>query len=94
MKEINIALIGLGNVGRGVVKILERNSGLIQDRTSYRINLEAIVVRNKLKVSEDYKKYKDILPSIEVLNSLNELYYFPGNYLCRTSIKIEEIKNE
>ena len=44
--------------------------------------------------SEDYKKYKDILPSIEVLNSLNELYYFPGNYLCRTSIKIEEIKNE
>lgn len=57
MKEINIALIGLGNVGRGVVKILEKSAALIQDRTSYKINLETIVVRNKLKVSEDYKKY-------------------------------------
>ncbi len=42
MKEIKVGLIGFGTVGAGVVKILRRNSELIQKRTGARILLKRI----------------------------------------------------
>lgn len=42
MKEINLGLIGLGTVGTGVVKILQRNSKLIEKRVGAKIVLKKI----------------------------------------------------
>jgi homoserine dehydrogenase len=42
MREIKVGLIGFGTVGAGVVKILRRNSGLIEKRLGTRIVLKRI----------------------------------------------------
>lgn len=42
MKEINLGLIGLGTVGTGVVKILQRNSKLIEKRVGAKVVLKKI----------------------------------------------------
>ncbi|MFH1316747.1 MAG: homoserine dehydrogenase [Candidatus Woesearchaeota archaeon] len=53
MKKVNIGMFGCGNIGQGVVKILERNSDSIAKKTDIEINLKNIVVR-------DPKKERDI----------------------------------
>jgi homoserine dehydrogenase len=42
MKEIKVGLIGFGTVGAGVVKILQKNSGLIEKRVGAKIVLKRI----------------------------------------------------
>src|SRR4030042_1383580 len=42
MKEINVGLIGFGTVGSGVVRILQKNSRLIEKRMGARIVLKRI----------------------------------------------------
>jgi homoserine dehydrogenase len=42
MKEIKVGLIGFGTVGTGVVKILQKNSKLIEARVGARIVLKRI----------------------------------------------------
>ncbi len=42
MKEIKVGLIGFGTVGAGVVKILQRNSKLIEDRMGAKLILKRI----------------------------------------------------
>lgn len=42
MKEIKVGLIGFGTVGTGVVKILQRNSKLIEKRVGARIRIKRI----------------------------------------------------
>src|SRR4030043_2397016 len=42
MKEIKVGMIGFGTVGSGVVKILQKNSGLIEKRMGARIVLRRI----------------------------------------------------
>lgn len=49
MKELNIALLGLGTVGSGVVKIIEENRQQIQDTLNKDIVIKHILVRNKAK---------------------------------------------
>jgi homoserine dehydrogenase len=44
-REIGIALLGLGNVGSGVVKLLEENEAAITARLGARLVVRAIVVR-------------------------------------------------
>ncbi len=44
-RDIGIALLGLGNVGAGVVKLLEDNAAAIRDRLGARIVVRAIAVR-------------------------------------------------
>ncbi len=44
-REIGIALLGLGNVGAGVVKLLDDNAAAIEERLGARIKVRAIVVR-------------------------------------------------
>ena len=44
-REIGLALLGLGNVGAGVIKLLEENAAAIEARLGARIVIRAIAVR-------------------------------------------------
>ncbi|MDN6672154.1 MAG: homoserine dehydrogenase, partial [Staphylococcus equorum] len=45
MKELNVALLGLGTVGSGVVKIIEENREQIKETMNKDINIRHILVR-------------------------------------------------
>ncbi|NWK83811.1 homoserine dehydrogenase [Staphylococcus sp. GSSP0090] len=47
MRELNIALLGLGTVGSGVVKIIEENREQIKETMNKDINIRHILVRDK-----------------------------------------------
>ncbi|MDQ7110293.1 homoserine dehydrogenase [Staphylococcus cohnii species complex 1658] len=47
MKELNVALLGLGTVGSGVVKIIEENREQIRETMNKDINIRHILVRDK-----------------------------------------------
>ncbi|MDK9866268.1 homoserine dehydrogenase [Staphylococcus sp. IPLA37010] len=47
MKELNVALLGLGTVGSGVVKIIEENREQIKETMNKDINIKHILVRDK-----------------------------------------------
>ncbi len=47
MKELNVALLGLGTVGSGVVKIIEENREQIKETMDKDINIRHILVRDK-----------------------------------------------
>ena len=49
MKKIKIALLGLGNVGRGVWKIINDNGEEIRKRSGYDVEISKILVRDKDK---------------------------------------------
>ncbi|MBL4933864.1 homoserine dehydrogenase [Clostridium paridis] len=49
MKKIKIALLGLGNVGRGVWKIINENGEEIRKRSGYDVEIAKILVRDKNK---------------------------------------------
>ncbi|MBA2538225.1 MAG: homoserine dehydrogenase, partial [Deltaproteobacteria bacterium] len=48
-RTIGVALLGLGNVGGGVVKLLEANAAAIQSRLGAALEIRAIVVRDPAK---------------------------------------------
>ncbi|HEY1557336.1 MAG TPA: homoserine dehydrogenase [Kofleriaceae bacterium] len=50
-KTIGVALLGLGNVGGGVVKLLADNSAAIEARLGARLDVRAIVVRDPDKAN-------------------------------------------
>ena len=49
MEKVKIALLGLGNVGRGVWKILQSNGEEISKRCGYQVEVSKILVRNANK---------------------------------------------
>lgn len=49
MKKVRIAILGLGNVGSGVWKILDKNREEISIRSGYEIEVAKILVRSKNK---------------------------------------------
>ena len=49
MKKIKIALLGLGNVGRGVWNIINENGEEIRKRSGYDVEISKILVRDKDK---------------------------------------------
>lgn len=49
MKELNVALLGLGTVGSGVVKIIEENRQQIKDTLNKNIVIKHILVRDTTK---------------------------------------------
>ena len=51
MRSIGVALLGLGNVGGGVVKLLEENAAAIEARLGARIDVRAICVRDPDKAN-------------------------------------------
>ena len=46
MKKVNIALLGLGNVGRGVWMILNSNKEEVFKRSGYEVVVSKILVRD------------------------------------------------
>lgn len=52
MKTVKIALLGLGNVGRGVWMILNSNKEEIMKRSGYKVEIAKVLVRNKNKVRD------------------------------------------
>ena len=50
-RTIGIALLGLGNVGGGVVKLLEANAAAIEQRLGARLEVRAVVVRDPDKTN-------------------------------------------
>ncbi|HUH00569.1 MAG TPA: homoserine dehydrogenase [Kofleriaceae bacterium] len=49
LREIGVGLLGLGNVGAGVVKLLEENARAIEARLGARVAVRAIAVRDLAK---------------------------------------------
>ncbi|MCX7401468.1 MAG: homoserine dehydrogenase, partial [Planctomycetales bacterium] len=47
--ELNIALVGCGTVGSGVVRIVQMSSDLLTQRTGRSIRLRRVVVRDLAK---------------------------------------------
>jgi len=80
MNKINIGLIGLGNIGTGVVKLLEQNCELIEQRLGAKLILKKIadidisatrsIKANKYKMTTDAREIindKDISIVIELI---------------------------
>jgi homoserine dehydrogenase len=79
VKTVNLGLIGLGTVGSGVVKVLQKNSASIEKRTGIRLVLKRVAVRSlskkrAVRVSRKLltRHPEDILgdPSIDVVIEL------------------------
>ena len=59
MKDIGIGVIGLGNVGQGVIKIISDNITLIEQKTNTKVYISGISASNKNKQREiQIDKYK------------------------------------
>ncbi|HYX92561.1 MAG TPA: homoserine dehydrogenase, partial [Myxococcaceae bacterium] len=46
MREIGIALMGLGNVGLGSFRILQEHQGVIEQRLGARVRVRHVLVRD------------------------------------------------
>ncbi|HKK96402.1 MAG TPA: homoserine dehydrogenase [Anaerovoracaceae bacterium] len=60
MKEINIGILGFGNVGGGTYKILEDNKPLITKRTNHNIIVKKVLVSN-INKDRAFKINKELL---------------------------------
>ncbi len=52
MKKVDVAILGLGTVGQGVVKILQNNESLWQKKCKTQINIKKVFVKNLRKERE------------------------------------------
>lgn len=69
---INIAILGSGTVGSGVIELIKKNSNKLKDRTGEDIVVSKVLVRNieKYLNSEDFELITDNIDDI-FTNSLN-----------------------
>ena len=49
IKELNIGIIGLGTVGSGVIKSIEKNSNYFEKNYNIRFNIKSISANSKEK---------------------------------------------
>ena len=49
VKNLNIGIAGLGNVGEGVVNLLQENSGIIEEKLKRKITIKGVSAKNKNK---------------------------------------------
>ena len=65
--KLNVAIIGLGTVGSGVIKLLKRQKSNIKNRTGIELDLVAISAKNKRKKrSVDISPYRWIASPINI----------------------------
>ena len=65
--KLNVAIIGLGTVGSGVIKLLKRQKSNIKNRTGIELELVAICAKNKRKKrSVDISPYRWIASPINI----------------------------
>ena len=69
MKNINICIAGLGNVGSALVQLIEKNAQLINDKADLNINIIGLSAKNKIKKRNfDINKYFWIEDPMNLLN--------------------------
>jgi homoserine dehydrogenase len=56
-REIGVALLGLGNVGAGVIQLLEQNAAAIEARLGAKLRVRAIAVREFDKPRRAHQRY-------------------------------------
>jgi homoserine dehydrogenase len=71
MREIGVGLLGLGNVGAGVVKLLAENAAAIEARLGARVVVRAIAVRDQVK-----RRLVDVNPEL-VTTDVHEVIDHP-----------------
>ena len=72
MKNINICIAGLGNVGSSVVSLIENNSTYIKNKSNLTINIIGLSAKNKDKDRTfNIKNYKWVELPIDLLNINN-----------------------
>ena len=64
MKKVKIALLGLGNVGKGVLSIIRENKEQIVKRSGYEVEISKILIKIKIEVLKYHQKY---LPQIMMI---------------------------
>lgn len=96
-KEVNIGLIGIGTIGSGVVKILNKNKELIEKRTGIKLNLRKVcdlklenVKELGLEEEQLTKNYEDLINDRDI-NIIIELI---GGYDPAKEIIIKALKNK
>ena len=73
MKNLNICIAGLGNVGSAVVNVIEDNSLYLEKKSQLNLNIIGLSAKNiNKKRSFDIKKYKWVESPIDLLN-INDL---------------------
>jgi homoserine dehydrogenase len=50
--DINIGIVGLGNIGSGVLDLIEKNNSLISSKIGHKIRVKTIIEKNIQKVKE------------------------------------------
>lgn len=105
MKELNVALLGLGTVGSGVVKIIEENRQQIKDTLNKDIVIKHILVRDTTKkrpinisqyhLTEDINEIlndEDIDIVIEVMGGIEPTVDWLRESLKRKNMSLQQIK--
>jgi len=97
MPEVNIGLVGIGTIGSGVVKILNKNADLIEKRTGVKINLKKVcdvkldnAKKLGLKDEQLTKNYDDLINDKEI-DVVIELI---GGYNPAKDIIIKALQNK
>ncbi len=68
MKEIGIALLGLGNVGLGTARILEEHKGDIERRIGAKVSIRYALVRDAKKVRLDFPAERVVTDAALIIN--------------------------
>ncbi|MEA5000463.1 MAG: homoserine dehydrogenase [Endomicrobiaceae bacterium] len=88
--DLNVGLIGYGTVGKGVVKILEKNKSIAFRKSGVSIKVKSICDLNPIDRAELYvKNYMDVIkdPSIDIIVELI------GGYEPARTVITEALKN-
>ena len=71
-KELNIGIIGLGTVGSGVIKSIEKNVGHFKDNYDVKFNILGISANSKNKErSFNVSNYKWFDNPLDIINEKN-----------------------
>ena len=69
MKNVSIALLGCGTVGKGVVDLLAMNGPLIEEQLDTKINIKRVLIRDLNK----YEQMEDLPDSIQFTTDFNDI---------------------
>jgi len=88
--SLNIGLVGYGTVGKGVVKILEKNKAIALRKSGVKINIKSICDLYPIDKPELYvKNFRDVIgdPDIDIIVELI------GGYEPARTVITEALKN-
>jgi homoserine dehydrogenase len=74
MKKVRIALLGLGNVGKGVWNILKNNREAIINRSGYNIEIAKILVKD-INKNREIDVPRELLTTEEPSRTLSLILY-------------------